>query len=248
MAFEDRVAPERQVPDLLSSLKFRNNQQEVVNMVMPLDLTGARQGRLVALQRVGSDKKGQATWLCKCDCGNEHVVVGTKLKNGYVNSCGCLVAEKNRARLLKHGQASRGANTRLYTIWRHMKERCFSPNSNDYKNWGGRGITVCDEWLEYLPFEEWATTHGYCENLTIDRIDVNGDYEPSNCRWADKLTQANNTRTNHLFTFGERTQTIAEWSRETGVHRTTILNRINKGYKGKDVLTNKNLKTGKNLF
>lgn len=215
-------------------------------MVKRLDLTNQRYGRLVALKAIGFDKKRQITWLCKCDCGNYHVVPGTKLKAGGVKSCGCLLADKNRARLLKHGQSNK--NNRLYGIWRHMKERCSNPNSKGYGRWGGRGISVCSEWNEYQPFFVWAMESGYRDNLTIDRIDVNGNYEPKNCRWADKLTQANNTRTNHLLTLRGKTKTVAEWSRETGIRSSTILYRVNHGYEEDFILSKKSLKSGKNLL
>lgn len=117
-------------------------------------------------------------------------------------------------------------NDRLYNIWARMKQRCENPKLYGYKDYGGRGITVCAEWHEFTPFYDWAMTHGYKENLTIDRIDLNGNYEPSNCRWVTMKVQANNKRRNHLITLNGETHTISEWARITGINKSTIRNRI----------------------
>jgi len=123
-----------------------------------------------------------------------------------------------------------------------MKERCDNPNSKDYHNYGGRGITYVDEWKELNPFYEWAMNNGYCDSLTIDRIDVNGNYEPSNCRWASKKTQANNTRTNVRLTINGETKTITEWSGETNVKVGTIWWRHKNGVTGQDLIKEGRLK------
>ncbi len=110
-----------------------------------------------------------------------------------------------------------------------MKERCNNPNNKNYANYGGRGIAVCDEWQEFIPFYKWAMSHGYAENLTIDRIDVNGNYEPSNCRWVTQKEQANNKRNNHLLTYGGKTQTLSQWANDLETSDTTIFGRIKRG-------------------
>lgn len=150
-----------------------------------IDLTGKRFGKLVVLERVKRSRKTE--WRCKCDCGNETIVQAANLKNGHIRSCGCMISESNT----KHGKW----NTRIYRIYHSMKQRCNNPNSAHYEYYGGRGIKVCSEWQDdFQTFYDWAMSHGYSDDLSIDRIDVNGNYEPSNCRWATKTTQSFNRK------------------------------------------------------
>ena len=202
------------------------------NMTKKLELRGQKFGRLTVIASAESDKKGNGRWLCKCDCGKEVVIVGYRLNTGYTKSCGCLQREITGKRASKHNKYG----TRLHTVWRHMKERCNNPNSQDYHNYGGRGISYCSEWTEFNPFYEWATKNGYSDELTLDRIDVNGNYEPSNCRWADKKIQANNTRVNRRITINGVTKTMTEWSDETGVKAGTIWWRHENGITGQDLI------------
>lgn len=185
-----------------------------------IDLTNKKYGRLTVLSKAKGEREPsgriRTMWNCKCDCGNNVIVSSNHLRTGHTKSCGCITN--------KHGMFG----TRIYKIWDSMKYRCFNKNHNQYHNYGGRGITVCDEWLEFIPFYEWAMANGYSDNLTLDRKDVNGNYCPENCRWADDITQHNNTRKNRYIEFEGETHTLAEWARIKGMKYVTLNTRINK--------------------
>ena len=194
------------------------------------ELTGRRFGFLTAIER--ADKKGGRTaWICLCDCGNKHIVTTKELLRGTTRSCGCL-----RRKVLSETSKTHGeSKTRLYRIWADIKTRCFNKKSRNYYKYGGRGISMCREWLEYEPFKSWAVSNGYDDRLSIDRIDVNGDYEPSNCRWADNVTQANNTRRNVYLEHDGEIKTMAEWARYFGCTYSLLHNRHRKGYSKGDI-------------
>lgn len=188
-----------------------------------IDLTGMRFGRLVAMYRSKKDC-AVTIWHCVCDCGKEVDVRAGHLRNGHTQSCGCMhremVTENNR----KHDMSK----TRLYTIWSNMKSRCMDPKNPKYKSYGGRDIKVCDEWLDSTVFFQWALSNGYRDDLTIDRIDVNGDYEPDNCRWVGTKEQSLNRTDNHYLTYHGITQTMKEWSDAVGIKYSVLEARINR--------------------
>lgn len=197
-----------------------------------IDLTGQRFNRWIALSY-----EGDARWLCKCDCGTVKKVHRSHLKDGESKSCGCLSKEKAsiNASLRNKTHGLYIENERLYNIWHSMKQRCYYNKNTSYSNYGGRGIKVCDEWKnDFKSFYDWAMDNGYQENAkrgqcTIDRIDVNGNYEPSNCRWATIKEQSRNKRTNHFITCNGQTKTMVEWSELTGLSHTTIYDRLKAG-------------------
>ena len=174
-------------------------------------------------------------WLCRCDCGKEIAVTTNHLRSGHTKSCGCYAKEVSIQNGLKkkHGLTK----TRIHRIWTQMKTRCFNPKDEHYKDYGGRGITICDEWLNNLQaFHDWAIANGYSDELTIDRIDVNGNYEPSNCRWITTKEQNFNKRNTVFVTYKGETKTLAEWSSETGINYQTLFYRYKAGKTPDEIL------------
>lgn len=184
------------------------------------------------------DKKGviryREYYLCECECGNTKVIEKSQLTTGHTKSCGCLQKSITSKKHKTHGLSK----TKIYKIWLGIKDRCFREKSIDYKNYGGRGITIQKEWLDFKNFYEWAKNNGYKEGLTIERIDVNGNYEPSNCKWIENALQSHNTRVNHYLTYNGKTQIISEWAKEMNFkHGATISGRLKNGWTIEEALT-----------
>lgn len=199
-----------------------------------MKIIGQKFGRLTVIKECKErDKYKKRIYECQCDCGNITYVTGCNLRNGNTKSCGCL---KHKGYTIKHGQS----HTRLYYTWRNMKSRCYNKNNKRYKDWGGRGIVVCDEWLDnFQAFYSWSMSNGYKLGLTIDRIDNNKGYSPENCRWVDIKTQCNNTNRNVYLTYNGKTQTMKQWSEELNISYNTIICRHRKGWKDKECLFGK---------
>lgn len=205
----------------------------------PTDMVGIKAGRLTVLSRVGSDARGQATWLCRCDCGEELVVRGSSLRNGNTRSCGCLLAGAARARRLTHGMA----NTPAYRSWSAIVERCCNANNPSFPRYGGRGIRVCDRWR--ASFEAFFADMGPRPSGTsIDRVDNLGHYEPGNCRWATPFEQQNNTSRNKRYTHNGETRTLAEWGRRYGIRAPVVNNRLLRGWSLAEALSTATMPRG----
>lgn len=153
-----------------------------------IDLSGQQFGRLTVIKRA-EDKNKTVMWICKCDCGNIKIIAGKHLRYGLISSCGCYQLEDRH----NHTATHRMSKTRLYKTWLDMRDRCYRTKNKSYVDYGGKGITVCSNWKNaFEPFCKWALASGYTDDLTIDRINSKGNYEPSNCRWVKRDVQAQN--------------------------------------------------------
>ena len=190
------------------------------------NLIGQNFGKLTVIERAGKDEWGKITWRCRCECGNEKIAPGNALERGYTKSCGCLREH--------HGMTG----GRLYQEWRDIKKRCYNHGSRNFKDYGGRGITVCTEWLNsFEAFRDWALANGYCDDLTIDRIDNNGPYCPENCRWLTMKEQGNNKRSNRVLTYRDKSQTMTQWAEELNISYDALKKRISYGWNVERALT-----------
>jgi len=197
-----------------------------------IDLTGQRFGRLVVIDVI--KEKGKRKKLrCRCQCGKMVEVSEDKLKSGHTKSCGCLWIETIKERNSTHGKTK----TKLYGIWQSMINRTTNENVWNFKNYGGRGITICEEWKRnFISFYEWAMKNGYKEGLSIDRKNNNKGYSPDNCRWATAKEQGSNTRRNVYITYKNETLTEAQWADRMGLSRSTLCYRLKAGWSVEDAL------------
>lgn len=195
-----------------------------------IDLTGKKFNRLTVIEFVANRLIGNQSkriWKCLCDCGNFTELSTGAITKGSTKSCGCLVREANTT----HGRT----NNPVYKVWHSMIERCRNPNNIEYKDYGERGIAVCERWLQFGCFI--ADMGERLAGMTLERKDVNGSYEPSNCRWATQREQGNNRRNNRIIEFNGRSTTVATWAREYGLAKNTLLHRLNSGWNIECALT-----------
>lgn len=193
-----------------------------------IEMHGKKFGRLTVIEYAGVKGRRRTMWKCKCECGNVVIVDGSHLRGGHTKSCGCL----NKELISKVNYKNGLANTKIQYAYINMKNRCLRKSNYEYLQYGGRGITVCDEWLGDKGFENfcnWALSNGYRDGLTIDRINNNKGYSPSNCRWVDKFVQANNKSNNRFVKIDGEIGTVANMSRKYNVDYWNLMHYANGG-------------------
>ena len=196
------------------------------------NLTGQVFGRLTVMDCAGVNAHGSALWKCKCECGTIKTIDGQHLRKGAIKSCGCLRKDLPATMFRTHGLR----NHPLYVVWVDMRRRCDNKTNSRYKDYGGRGITICEEWYDFKKFYDWAIA-GYKKGLSLDRINNDGNYEPSNCRWATRTEQANNKRNNRTICIDGVNKHLLEWCHEYNIEPSTALTRIKRGWSEKDAIT-----------
>jgi hypothetical protein len=190
------------------------------------DLTGMRFGNLTVISLSVDIPYKKKKWLCRCDCGEIVEISGSNLVSKNVKGCQKCAHKTVAACLTTHGKSG----TKIYIVWNGIKTRCENKRSAAYKDYGGRGIKLCEEWHDFSSFLAWAESHGYTDGMQIDRIDVNGDYCPENCRFVSRLENANNKRNNKRITHNGETKTVAEWARFYSVNYKNLCRNLGKGY------------------
>ena len=190
-------------------------------------MIGKKFGKLTVIEDAGRSPRRYILWKCRCECGNETIVTSNNLRSGNTKSCGCV--GKAKVKMLNY--VTGAYKSRLHRIWDSMKSRCYNENMTYFQRYGGRGVTVCDEWRNnFKAFYDWAMSNGYTDELTIDRIDNNGNYSPENCRWSTMKEQSRNRRTNHQITWNGKTMCISAWANELGINVNTIIARFGRGW------------------
>lgn len=202
------------------------------------NMIGKQYGRLTVLSFIGRNKQYDSLWECKCKCGTIKVIRGGVLKNGHTQSCGCLHKDNTSVAKTTHGLIK--DNYKLYKVWIGMKQRCYNSKCSSYKNYGQRGIKLCENWVHsFENFHSWSLANGYSEGLTIERENVNGNYEASNCSWIVKERQSANRRNSIFITFNGLTKTSSEWSEITGIPTIVLTQRIRRGWSSNKTITTK---------
>lgn len=198
------------------------------------NLIGNRYGHLVVEKELPPNRHKEVVWLCRCDCGDTHIATSYNLMRGRTTTCrSCMFA-----RIAKSQTKHRCEPKRLHEIYTNMKTRCHNPNYVLWHRYGGRGISICKEWEEsFTAFREWALNSGYSENLTLDRIDNDGDYCPQNCKWSTITEQSNNRRNNRYITSSGKTDTMANWARKTGIPYYVLQKRLYDGWSDEEIVT-----------
>jgi hypothetical protein len=185
-------------------------------------IVGQRFGKLTVLERAEQNSKsGNAMWICQCDCSIVVTVIGSHLRSGHTTSCGC-----NRISERSMGHSK----DRLYRTWKGMHNRCYDPNHDRYKWYGGKGISICDDWHDFMTFRTWALANGYTDDLTIDRIKADGNYCPENCKWVDMKVQANNRSNNRILQYNGKKYTAVQLAESYGMSPHTVYNRLKLGW------------------
>lgn len=197
--------------------------KEMILLYPTHDLTGNRFGNLVVIKKAGIQKQ-HTKWLCKCDCGIIKEILGSNLVSGHTTSCGCVHRKISKAIHTIHGKS----REKIYHIWEAMKRRCDNPHTEKFSQYGGRGIKYINKWKEFSEFYQWAISAGYKIGLSIDRINVNGNYEPSNCRWVTMKDQQSNKRNNHLICYNGKTKTLSQWAELLEIYPSSLLGRISR--------------------
>jgi hypothetical protein len=202
-----------------------------------LDLTGQKFGLLTAIERVERTASGKTRWRCRCDCGQDVIVQRDNLRSGHTRACGCRQGASGRALWTTHGMARTGPRMPEYQCWGNMKRRCLDPKNKAFKNYGARGIRICQDWLQ--DFHKFLADVGPRPTAqhTLDRVRNDGHYEPGNVRWATHTEQSNNTRRNRLLTHNGQTKTAAEWGHTLSIKNGTIRRRLGAGWSVHDALT-----------
>lgn len=202
--------------------------------VKRVDLTGQRFGRLLIIEEGprACDKYRRVRWVCRCDCGKQTVVTAGNLSSGGTKSCGCLKIENTPVMAIRHGRSY----SKEWRCWQYLRNRCTNPKCDQYPNYGGRGISFCDRWKSFdLFFEDMGEAPA--PKHTLDRIDVNGNYEPGNCRWATVMEQMSNKRNNRRVDIDGVTKHLSEWARHFGIDHRAIRGRLNLGWSMEDAIT-----------
>ena len=190
-------------------------------------LEGERFGRLVVISAQSEKLNSNTKWNCVCDCGNKTASLAYNLLNGKSTSCGCLRKERASKFVTNKNYKHGSCKTRLYSIWHSMKCRCYYKGDRCYATYGGKGITICDEWRnDFAAFQRWANANGYSDDLTIDRIDVQKGYSPDNCRWATDKEQANNKENTVFITYDGCTKSLSKWAEKFSIPRHVLYSRI----------------------